>query len=110
MGQLHYPVSNKNGCSTFIDSDFGSDFLFDEKTDLSPIVMVDRGTCSFVTKVRNIEKLGVKMAIIADDRLEHSEDLIMADDGSGHSINIPSFIIRNGDGNTLKNYVSGSKN
>jgi hypothetical protein len=72
---------------------------------MSPIVLVDRGECTFVTKVRNIEKLGVKLAIIVDDREEVSESLIMADDGSGHSINIPSFIVRKKDGNIIKSFV-----
>lgn len=67
--------------------------------------MVDRGECTFVTKVRNIEKLGVKLAIIIDDREEYSENLIMADDGTGHSINIPSFIIRKKDGNIIKDTI-----
>jgi hypothetical protein len=67
-----------------------------------PIVLVDRGQCTFVTKVRNLEKLGVKLAIIADSEEEKSENLIMADDGSGKSINIPSFIIRKHDGEKLK--------
>jgi len=56
--------------------------------------MVDRGECTFVTKVRNIENMGVKMAIIADDKLENTENLIMADDNTGRSITIPSFMIR----------------
>jgi len=60
--------------------------------------MVDRGQCSFVTKVRNIEKLGVKLAIIVDNKDEHSEELIMSDDGTGQSIHIPSFLIRYKDG------------
>lgn len=45
--------------------------------------MVDRGNCTFVTKAMNIEKLGVKLAIIADNRDEVTEGLIMADDGRG---------------------------
>jgi hypothetical protein len=64
--------------------------------------MVDRGTCSFVTKVRNIEKLGIKFAVIADTQEEESENLIMTDDGTGHSINIPSFIIRKKDADMIK--------
>ena len=68
-----------------------------------PIVLVDRGQCTFVTKVRNLEKLGVKLAIIADNEEELSENLIMADDGTGQSINIPSFIIRKKDGEKFKN-------
>ena len=42
------------------------------------------------------------MAIIADEKEEHSEDLIMADDGSGLSISIPSFLIRKNDGDKIK--------
>ncbi len=55
--------------------------------------------------MRNIEKLGVKLAIIVDDKEEESENLIMSDDGTGHSINIPSFIIRKKDGNIIKSFV-----
>lgn len=105
MGRLHYPINNRYGCNEFNVSDFKNDFLYDEESDLSPIVLVDRGECTFVTKVRNIEKLGVKLAIIVDDKEESSESLIMADDGSGHSVNIPSFIIRKKDGNIIKSFV-----
>lgn len=85
--------------------DFASTTLFEEDTDLSPVVIVDRGDCHFVSKVRNIEKLGVKLAIIVDDKIENSEDLIMADDGTGHSINIPSFIIRKKEGDIIKSFA-----
>jgi hypothetical protein len=67
LGRLHYPSKNIYGCQGFSQSDFTDDHLFDEESDLSPIVMVERGNCTFVTKVRNIEKLGVKLAIIADN-------------------------------------------
>ena len=65
-----------------MQTDF-QDKLFDLDTDMVPIVLVDRGQCTFVTKVRNLEKLGVKLAIIADNEEELSENLIMADDGTG---------------------------
>lgn len=68
MGRLHYPDSNQNGCNPFSVDDFRSDIMFDEESDMTPIVMVDRGECSFVVKVRNIENMGVKMAIIVDNR------------------------------------------
>jgi hypothetical protein len=85
-----------------LDIDFPPEFKHDEDSDLSPIVMVDRGNCTFVTKVRNIEKIGAKMAIICDNMPENSENVIMADDGSGSSINIPSFIIRKRDCTIIK--------
>jgi hypothetical protein len=102
MGRVHYPNKNRYGCLEFKTSDFDNDFLYDEESDLSPVVVVDRGECTFVTKVRNIEKLGVKMAIVVDNKVENTEDLIMADDGSGHSVHIPSFIIRKQDGDHIK--------
>jgi hypothetical protein len=102
MGRLHYPDTNKNGCNPFTVDDFSSDMMFDEESDMNPIVMVDRGECAFVVKVRNIENMGVKMAIIVDNRQESSENLIMADDGSGLSISIPSFLIEKKDGDALK--------
>jgi hypothetical protein len=72
--------------------------------------MVDRGNCTFVTKVRNIEKLGVHMGIIIDNKAEDSENLIMSDDGSGNTVNIPSFIIRKKDGDIIKDTLKISKN
>ena len=58
-----------------------------------PVVLLERGDCTFVTKVRNVEKAGANMALIGDNRAEESDAYIMSDDGSGHSINIPSFFI-----------------
>jgi extracellular elastinolytic metalloproteinase len=72
---------------------------------MSPIVMADRGNCTFVTKVRNIEKIGVKLAIICDNKQEFSENVIMGDDGSGGSVNIPSFIIRKQDCDAIKDAI-----
>ena len=68
-------------------------------------MIVDRGNCTFVTKIRNIEKLGVKLAIICDNRPEYSENVIMGDDGSGNSVNIPSFIIRKKDCDYIKETI-----
>eukprot|EP00352_Strombidinopsis_acuminata_P007081 CAMPEP_0176358374 /NCGR_PEP_ID=MMETSP0126-20121128/15511_2 /TAXON_ID=141414 ORGANISM="Strombidinopsis acuminatum, Strain SPMC142" /NCGR_SAMPLE_ID=MMETSP0126 /ASSEMBLY_ACC=CAM_ASM_000229 /LENGTH=75 /DNA_ID=CAMNT_0017712521 /DNA_START=160 /DNA_END=387 /DNA_ORIENTATION=- len=66
VGRVHYPATNTNGCNEFSEQDFINDYLFDEDDDMTPIVMVDiGGDCSLTHKVRNIEKLGVKMAIIA---------------------------------------------
>ena len=59
-----------------------------------PVILLDRGDCTFVTKVRNVEKVGANVALIGDSKSEDSNIFIMSDDGSGHSINIPSFLIR----------------
>ena len=73
------------------------------------ILMVDRGECTFVQKVRNAQHFGAAAVIIADDvclcGTEKScvprrkgdpcepNEPIMADDGSGGDITIPSFLM-----------------
>ena len=68
--------------------------LYNDKVAMElPVLLIERGDCTFVTKVRNVEKAGANVALIGDNKLEDSEIFIMSDDGSGHSINIPSFFI-----------------
>ena len=69
-GRLHYPAENRDGCHQFKESDFRNDMMFDEEDDMNPIILIDRGNCPFVRKVRHIEEAGVKLAIIADNREE----------------------------------------
>lgn len=38
----------------------------------NPVVLIKRGNCSFVTKVKQAEFFGAKWAIIADDIMEES--------------------------------------
>ena len=77
---------------------------------MNPIIMVDRGDCHFVQKVRNIQNMGVHLAVIVDNKDEHSENLVMADDGSGWSITIPSFFIRKNAGKLIKDEIeTGTK-
>lgn len=80
------------------------------------ILMVDRGGCTFVTKVRNAQRSGAAGVIIADntclcaagdscfndnDECEEQEP-IMADDGSGNDISIPSFLMFKQDADPMK--------
>ena len=48
------------------------------------------------------------MALIADDKSEDSENLIMSDDGTGNTVNIPSFMIKKKDSDAIKNMISKS--
>ena len=98
LGQVFFPLKNKDGCKPFDQTmfdNFAVEAIFQNKITLElPVIMLERGQCTFVTKVRNVEKTGANVAIIGDNREEDSEDFMMSDDGSGHSINIPSFLIR----------------
>lgn len=101
LARVYYPYANTDGCREFSREDLPREF-FDQEELSSLVLMVDRGTCSFVTKVRNAEKVGVKVCIVADNRDEESERVVMTDDGSGHSISIPSFIIRKKEADAIK--------
>lgn len=81
------------------------------------ILMVDRGGCTFVVKVRNAQRAGAAGVIIADNTCLctagdncHSDpgeecetrEPIMADDGSGADISIPSFLMFKQDADPVK--------
>lgn len=84
------------------------------------ILLVDRGGCTFVTKVRNAQKSGASGVIIAEntclcsdvqcvevnngDECQTSEP-IMADDGSGSDITIPAFLMFKHDADLVKDEV-----
>ena len=67
--------------------------------------MVDSGNCSYVTQVRNIEKMGGALAIIVDPLEEDISDVILSDDGTGAGIRIPAMMINKYDGKILKEYL-----
>merc|ERR1712072_245978 len=76
------------------------------------IVMVRRGECSFVTKVKVASKKGAHAVIIVDkeDSSLTSHDLqnmIVADDGFGSAVKIPSVLISKYDGEPL---IAAAKN
>jgi len=84
------------------------------------LLMVDRGGCSFVQKVRNAQRAGAAGVIIADKTCLCSDqeclsvnevtncqtsEPIMADDGSGSDISIPAFLMFKHDADRVKNEV-----
>lgn len=75
------------------------------------IVLVHRGDCTFVTKVRVAQDNGAHAVIIVDheDSKRSSEDIqriVMADDGYGDAVRIPSILISRTDGQRLIDAVS----
>lgn len=73
------------------------------------IVLVDRGDCTFVTKVRAAQNAGAAAVIVADNHPEFRNHLpYMADDKTGGSINIQSILIDYADGLVLKSSLKES--
>ena len=69
---------------------------------MTPFMLADRGKCSFVTKVRNMEDAGAAVGIVIDNQKDEDiKDVVMADDGTGAGIRMPSMLISQADGNKL---------
>jgi len=64
----------------------------------TPMMIAERGNCSFVAKVRNMEEAGVAVALIVDDQSEDVDDIVMSDDGTGAGVRIPSLLLSRKDG------------
>mgnify|MGYP003512242071 CR=1 FL=1 len=61
-----------------------------------------------MTKAENAQKLGAKMLLIADN-VDEKQKIIMADDGRGRLIHIPTLFINYDDGNRLISILALNK-
>ena len=82
-----------------------TDIQFKPDAFATKIVLVDRGNCSFVKKVRNAERAGASLVVVVDDREENITNVIMGDDGTGTGIRIPSMLIGKDSGKILKDFT-----
>jgi hypothetical protein len=88
------------------------------------ILLVDRGECTFVEKVRNAQRAGAAAVLIADSSClctDHEcinatgvtncevAEPIMADDGSGADISIPSFLIFKHDADSIRSTLKDNQ-
>ena len=88
------------------------------------ILLVDRGGCTFVQKVRNAQHAGAAAVIIADSKCQCKHEKIctpeaetecelhepiMADDGSGYDITIPSVLLFKQDADPIKSFLKKKK-
>jgi hypothetical protein len=83
------------------------------------ILMVDRGNCTFVQKVRKAQHAGAAGVLIADNVCQCSQpacltpnngmceiaEPVMGDDGSGADVTIPSFLIFKQDADPIKEEI-----
>jgi len=97
MGKLHYFPEHDTACNELDEQTI----KLDRSDDITPFMIVRRGECSFVQKVRNMENIGVAVAIVIDNRPEMIDEILMSDDGTGGGIRIPSMLIGENDGNKL---------
>lgn len=98
---MYYNESNPTAC----DEMQHQNFTVDADGDITPFWIAERGGCSFVKKVRNLENIGVAVVIIIDKNEEDIDHVVMSDDGTGGGIRIPSMLIGKTDGNKLVDFV-----
>ena len=67
------------------------------------IALVDRGTCNFTVKVKNAQVSGAAAVIVADNRLGP----LVSMGGEDASVTIPSVLISQPDGTTLRGALPG---
>lgn len=103
MGQIHFDSDNDMACNEY---DYHLVNEVKRNHDLTPFFISNRGNCSFVQKVRNMENLGGAVGIVVDDHNENIEGVLMSDDGTGGGIRIPSMLIGKGDGKKLIDWWS----
>ena len=56
---------------------------------MQPIIVIERGLCSFVTKAHYAQIAGAKLVIIIDNKaFENVDDIVMSDDGHGKTFEL----------------------
>jgi hypothetical protein len=81
--------------------------LGDLEHNATPVLMLDRGDCAFVVKVRNAQNIGARAVIIVNSDDSDVEKIVMTDNGAAGNLDIPAFLIRREDGTILRNMVEG---
>jgi len=109
-GKLFYDLDDKEDDYACKDMNKSHE-NYEEKLGEFPIIMVDRGNCTFVTKSRNVQKLGASLALIINNNPnENINDIIMVDDGTASDIYIPTVLISKEDGDKIKKYLAQEAN
>ena len=69
--------------------------------DIHSFMLVERGDCKFTKKIINSQKLNHSLVIIYDNESHATPTTVMANDGHGHLVDIPSIFITKGDGEKI---------
>ena len=72
---------------------------------LVPIVLTERGGCSFVTKSRNIQRAGGQIALIINHMQDYQNIHSVSDDGTGEDISLTTILIPEEEGEIIKSHI-----
>lgn len=103
LGRVFWPGTEQElacGALTYID------FTEDPDPVNSPILLLKRGTCSFVQKVRHAQDIGAAAVVIYNNKDDTVDGIVMADDGTAGNLVIPAFLINKVDGEAVIQYLN----
>ncbi len=100
---MFYFPNNSNACQRF--ENVTLDREGDPDQNFSPIILIERGSCSFVRKARNVQEVGGALALVMNNVDTDPARIIMIDDGTGASIVIPTVLISKADGQALRSAI-----
>lgn len=110
VGEISYDTKNPTGCEKYVTTEEDASSTDTVEVKKSKIMLVDRGSCSFVQKVRNAERAGASLVVVMDNKIEDVEKAVMGDDGTGTGIRVPSMLIGKSDGDRLKAFAKRASN
>lgn len=94
---VYAPADNSNGCAPINRNEVKG-----IPAEGLVIFLVERGNCTFVTKVQHAQDAGAHACVVIDVNNKSEKGLpYMGDDGHGATVSIPSFIIHKEDGDIL---------
>lgn len=76
-----------------------------ENPDTYPIVLAERGGCTFAQKAQHAQLAGARMLIIVDNLDESAEQTMPVGDGQDGSVHIPTIMIGGRAGAKLREYL-----
>eukprot|EP00359_Climacostomum_virens_P001211 CAMPEP_0204898974 /NCGR_PEP_ID=MMETSP1397-20131031/1584_1 /ASSEMBLY_ACC=CAM_ASM_000891 /TAXON_ID=49980 /ORGANISM="Climacostomum Climacostomum virens, Strain Stock W-24" /LENGTH=460 /DNA_ID=CAMNT_0052066877 /DNA_START=124 /DNA_END=1506 /DNA_ORIENTATION=- len=106
LGRVFWPGADQElacGALSYID------FAGDPDPVNSPILLLKRGTCSFVQKVRHAQDIGASAVVIYNTNDDSVESIVMADDGTAGNLFIPAFLITLADGEAIIRYLKAEE-
>jgi hypothetical protein len=82
------------------------DFTGDPDPVNSPILLLKRGVCHLVQKVRRAQDIGAAAVVIYNTNDDPVEDIVMGDDGTVGNLFIPAYLISKSDGELLLRFLN----
>lgn len=106
LGQLMFGETKGDNYCTKGDYEITPREYKEGERELVNIVLVRRGGCTFVTKTLVAQQMGAHAVVVVDKKnspltREQIQKIVMADDGHGHEVKIPSILVSREDGEKL---------